>query len=120
MVTPFLQHAKNANILLQCDECEKWRLVYSLKKLTIVQRNQLMVALDGMSFSCGAPVETLDLPDGLPVVFVRGLSCSDPTEKLYYSVGHEAICYYCGAEQIIEEVSDIHSPLVLEKVKYGK
>lgn len=126
-VTPLLQHAKNANVLLQCDECGKWRLVYSLKKLTTVQHNQLMATLEGMSFSCGAPLEDLDLPDGLPVVFVKELSCSDPTEKLHYSVGHEAICYYCGTEQeMIEEETDVYYPVCCacsgcEKVKkYGK
>ena len=85
--------------------------MYSLKKLTTVQHNQLMATLEGMSFSCGAPLEDLDLPDGLPVVFVKELSCSDPMEKLHYSVGHEAICYYCGTEQeIIEEETDVYYP----------
>ena len=81
-----------------------------------------------MSFSCGAPLEDLDLPDGLPVVFVKRLSCSDPTEKLYYSVGHEAIftiVVYTDQEIIVQE-TDIYYPLCsassgLEKVKkYGK
>ena len=61
--------------------------MYSVKKLTAVQHNKLMAAFDGLSFSCGAPLEETDLPDEIPVVFVKGLSCSDPTEKLYYSVG---------------------------------
>ena len=110
-------------MLLQCDKCGKWRLVYSLRKLTTVQHNQLMGALEEMSFSCGAPLEDLDLPNGLPVVFVKGLSCSDLAEKLHYSVGHEAVSYYCGADQeIIVQETDIYYPLCsacnsLEKVR---
>ena len=31
----------------------------------------------------------MNLPDDFPVLFVKGHSFSDPTEKLYHSVGHE-------------------------------
>jgi hypothetical protein len=48
-VTALLQHERNANLLLQCDECSKWRLVYALRKLPANQRNQLMKALDGIA-----------------------------------------------------------------------
>ena len=34
-----------------------------------------------MSFLCGAPLEDLDLPDGLTVVFVKGVYCTDPTKN---------------------------------------
>ena len=32
--TASLQHVKNVDIMLQCDECGLWRLLYSQKKLT--------------------------------------------------------------------------------------
>ena len=80
-----------------CKECRytaslwwMWRLVYSIKKLTTPQHNQLMSAFEELSFSCGAPLEEMDLPEEFPVIFVKKLSCSDPTEKLYYSVGHKS------------------------------
>jgi hypothetical protein len=98
-VTALLQHAKNANLLLQCYECGKWRLVYALRKMPAKQRNQLMKALDGMSFSCGADLQGLDTPDDLRTVFVKDLTCSDPTEKLYYSAGHEIVCCHCGTDE---------------------
>ena len=41
--------------MLECEECGMWRLIYAKTKLTKVQRNILQTALDGMSFSCGAP-----------------------------------------------------------------
>ena len=38
LLTPLLEHAKKANMLLQCDKCSKWVLVYFLRKLTTVQQ----------------------------------------------------------------------------------
>ena len=122
--TALLQHAKNANLLLQCDECGKWRLVYSVSKLSATQRNQLM---SGMSFSCGANLQDLEIPDDLPTVFVKDLSCSQLTEKLYYSVGHEIVCYYCGTDEPEQVTEDDYYPLCSEcskskerVKKYGK
>ena len=86
--------------------------MYSLRKLTTVQHEQLIGALKEMFQLCGAPLEDMDLPDGLLVVLVKGLSCSDPTKKLYFSVGHEAICYFRGTDQeSIAQETDIYYPL---------
>ena len=35
------QHACNAGILVQCDECDKWRLLFSKRKLSVRERSQL-------------------------------------------------------------------------------
>ena len=51
-----------------------------------------MRSLEEMLLLCWAPLEDLDVPDGLPLVLVKGRSLSDPTEKVYFSAGHEAIC----------------------------
>ena len=65
-----------------------------------------------MILLCWALLEDLDVPDGLPVVLVKGLSCSDPAEIVYFSVGHEAICYFCGTDQErIAQETDIYYPL---------
>lgn len=43
-----------------------------------------MSALDGMSFSCGSPLEDLDVADELKdMVFVQSLNCCEPIEQLY-------------------------------------
>ena len=34
---PSIQHAKNTNLMAQCEECLKWRLVYSRHKLSAQQ-----------------------------------------------------------------------------------
>ena len=92
-----LQHVKNAEMMLMCDECEMWRLVYSRRKLKQNEKKELEKALDGMSFSCGAQLQDSDIPEYLKdVVFVRKISCEDPIEKLYYSAKFEDICVYCS------------------------
>eukprot|EP00111_Clytia_hemisphaerica_P022406 TCONS_00065858-protein len=35
--SPSKQHAKNTDTMLQCEECDKWRLVFSKKKITKAQ-----------------------------------------------------------------------------------
>ena len=37
-----MQHAKNTNVMIQCEECSMWRLVYSPVKLNSKQRENLL------------------------------------------------------------------------------
>ena len=95
---PSVQHVKNTEMMLLCEECEMWRLVYSKRKLKKNEREELEGALDGMLFSCGAQLQDADIPMYLKdVVYVRQMSCEDPIEKLYYSAKFEDICVYCAA-----------------------
>ena len=66
---------KNANLTIEYDDCGMWRLVYSLRKLYPSQRSALEKCLSGMSFSCGAPLQELDLGPELCelVLFVLSL-----------------------------------------------
>ena len=57
---PSVQHVKNCNKVLLCDECGMWRLIYATKEKT--ELNEL---LDGMSFSCGVDLQEAELPDAL-------------------------------------------------------
>ena len=43
-----LQHVKNANMVVECDECGMWRLLYSLRKVNQTQYTSLERALNGM------------------------------------------------------------------------
>ena len=94
---PSVQHVRNAEMMLLCEECEMWRLIYAKRKLKGTEREQLEVSLDYMSFSCGAQLQDADIPVHLKdVVYVRQMSCEDPIEKLYYSAKFADICVYCG------------------------
>ena len=66
-----VQHVKNVDLMLQCDECGMWRLLYSKLKLTKKERADLEVALEDVSFSCGASLQDLQLPGRLDNVYAR-------------------------------------------------
>ena len=53
-----IQHVKNVNVMVQCEECGMWRIVYSKKKLSVQARKELERKLD---FSCGASTSDLAL-----------------------------------------------------------
>ena len=58
-----VKNVKNANLILQCEECELWRLihVYSEVKLTQVQKSSLQDELSDCVFTCGSSIEDLEL-----------------------------------------------------------
>ena len=92
-----VQHVKNSGMMLLCDECGMWRLIYATRKLLAGEKKLLDRALDGLSFSCGSPLQEADLPEELQsVVLVRGLQCHVPVETLCYSAKYEDICVSCS------------------------
>lgn len=109
--SPSIQHVKNVDVMIQCDECKMWRLLFSKKKLTIAQRHNLEEILEDVSYSCGALLDELALPPALESVCVKDHKCDDPLERLYYSAGYPAICYYCASEDLDESVPDDVYPL---------
>ena len=58
-----LKHVKNTNLMLQCDECDLWRLVYSDVKLTPAQRSLLENAFADCSFTYGSTVNDLEIEE---------------------------------------------------------
>ena len=49
--SPSEQHARNAGVLVQCDECDKWRLLFSKRKLSARERTQLQGTIEDVSYS---------------------------------------------------------------------
>ena len=56
--------------------------------------------LNHYTFTCEAPLEDLELPEGLHV-YTQNIACGEPIEKLYYCAKYPPICVYC-AKDIIE------------------
>ena len=52
--SPTKQHATNVNVVIQSDECNKWRLLFSKRKLQPHQRRKLRLILEDISYTCGA------------------------------------------------------------------
>ena len=79
-------------MMLMCDECEMWKLLYAKRKLKKQERLEVERGLNGLSFSCGTQLQDTDLPDYVKeIVFTKKLTCEDPVEKLYYSAKYEDI-----------------------------
>ena len=106
--SPCVQHVKDADTMVQCEECEMWRLVYSKYKLTTAERATLNQALEEFTFTCGAVLSDLVLVEerlDREHVFVRSLRCYEPLEKLYYSGGsYEHMCIYCCSSENISQM----------------
>ena len=58
-----IQHVRNVNMVVQCEECEIWRLIK--KNLTVEAKKGLERKLSSFDFSCGASTTDLDLSDEL-------------------------------------------------------
>ena len=101
--TPSQQHVKNVGMLVQCEECDKWRLMFCRHKLNRQEVATLAKCLDDVSYTCGVLFSDLDLPGRLKGVCVKDHACVDHIEKLYYSCGFELICCYCAKEVLSED-----------------
>ena len=96
---PSVQHVRNCNTMLLCDECGMWRLVYANRKLKAAEIRKLRGTLDDLSFSCGADLQEAGLPSELDgVVYVKKMYCNEPIERLYYSANFDDICVYCAGD----------------------
>ena len=93
--SPSVQHFKNTKTMVQFEECNKWRLVFSKRVLKDFQRDEPQRLLEETAYTCGLLLEDLLLPQGLDV-FIKDHDCSDPMEKLYYSCGMVDICFFCA------------------------
>ena len=83
-----VQHVKNAQLMVQCEECLMWRLVFSKHKLNLRKRQFLQRLLEEYTYTCGSTLAELDLEDYKDVE-IRDHACGDVIEKLYYSAGFE-------------------------------
>ena len=90
--TPTSRHVQNVTVMVQCEECDLWRQLHSKKKITVPEKQQLQTILEDVSYSCGAMLEELDIPQNLHCVHVLEHNCYDPLEPLYYKARFEPIC----------------------------
>ncbi|CAB4000678.1 Hypothetical predicted protein [Paramuricea clavata] len=100
--SPSAQCAKNVGIVVQCQDCDKWRCLYSKKKISRKLHGKVESALEDLSYTCGSvfsDLEDEEMRGGFDSVFVKAsLDCSQPTEKPWYAAGFEDICFFCGVE----------------------
>ena len=49
-------------MMLECEHCGGWRLLYCEQKLTKKERENVEQELMDVSFTCGAPLQDFELP----------------------------------------------------------
>ena len=112
--SPSAQSAKNVDLVIQCHECEKWRLIHSKHVLKPREKAELRQILQEIQYSCGSGLQNIEHDEHsvLQKVFTRlNLTCSSPIEIPYYGTNsHEPLCFYCGSEELcddsLEELQD--------------
>ena len=120
---PSSNKAKNVKMVVQCEECLKWRVFYAAHVLKPKQRVELEQNLDVLSYSCGASFSDIqDKEDSIfEVVFINNkLTCDSPIEVAYYVVFNDPLCYYCGSEQNLPVPKKDEYPICDECKAIGK
>ena len=89
---------------VECAECDKPRLVYSMTTMNMDQMNAMQRVKDENSYRCG---------EALPCSLVarRSLTCESPIEIHYYSL--QPVCYHCGsADDILDDFHEYIADLL--------
>ncbi len=94
-----VQHVNNCKLMVLCENCDLWRLIFSKYKLKPDQKVRLQQLLYTVSYSCGSKLRDLKLPEEFSTVEIRDHNCGDQIEKLYYSAKFTPICVYCGIDE---------------------
>ena len=103
--SPSRQSAKITGVVVQCGECGKWRCMYSqhkLKKDVAVLLNRFN---EEFNYTCGVLLQDVLLDSTYEriqeLIFVKAnLNCRIEIEVTYYSACNDAICIYCGCDDI--------------------
>ena len=109
----------DVGVFIQCDECNKWRLLFSKRKLAIQEHQELEQLLIGISCTCGAKMEDIQLLLGLNCVETRTHVCNDRIEKLYYTAyPRDVLCIHCGStENIVDSEEEMIYPCIVMTVQ---
>ena len=86
-----VQHVKNVDTMLQCDECGKWRLLYCRFKLSKKGQADLQTALHDASFTFGNQLQDLELPGRLNEVYTQKMRAANREDVLFCQV----LAYMC-------------------------
>jgi hypothetical protein len=106
--SPSAQYAKNVGMVVQCGECDKWRVLYSKSKLNHEESTKLSRFLDSIQYTCGDSFESLTSEiqqNEFSELFLKvkvndKLNCQSNMEISYYSCGlfEDEMCFICGEQ----------------------
>ena len=75
-----LQHVKNSGLVIQCIECEMWRLIFSKYKLKPDEVREIQLLLDDYTYTCGSKLVDL-LFEKFRNVEIRDHTCYDASRS---------------------------------------
>ena len=58
--SPSAQYAKSVGIVVQCQDCDKWRCLYSQRKISRKMHKKIQNTLDDLSYTCGSVFSDLE------------------------------------------------------------
>ena len=65
-----------------------------------------------VSYTCGASLHDLDLPDSLSCIVIRSHQRGDAIERLYYSAAYEDVCIFCATtSDLVQSLLDSVYPI---------
>ena len=85
-------------MVVQCEECGMWWIVYSKYKLTDNESEIIKSILDNYAYTCGSSMEDLNLCGRLSTVCIRIVRCYEPLEVHYYALGHELLVFTAAVQ----------------------
>ena len=92
--SPTKQTAKNVSIVIQCDNCLKWRVLHAKKKSKADVKVRIESESEYLSYTCGSQFMDIHFVEDdenimIFVVIRRNLDCNTPIEVTYYNSGNE-------------------------------
>jgi hypothetical protein len=118
-------------VLIQCEECQKPRIVYSKKRILKKDKKLLTAGLEEVEFYCGEslfPPEFALVPknnsqfDAQKNFFERfivspNITCDDPVQKNYYTMKNiPTICNVCCTD--LSDNKEILDLIITKKKEY--
>ncbi len=115
--SPSAQYARNISIVIQCEEYNKQRVLYSKSKLNNEESAKLSKFLDGIQYTYGDSFEglTSEIQQNefselfLKVKVNDKLNCQSNIETSYYSCGlfEDKVCFNCSEQCNQEDVLNL-------------
>lgn len=102
---------QRARLTVSCDDCNKPRCLFAVKRLTAEQNLQLQRLLDDLHFTCGSPV----VPEGHELWGVvysnEKLLCAADVCSAYYDsaerLSFKDVCVHCGSAENLIDVTEL-------------
>ena len=103
---PLQQHALYTRLVIKCSECDKPRVIYAQKTITVQESKDFKHVTDQLLYTCGSTLKEFEGHSNsthervLEKLFVKeNHSCMKPAETIHFSCKIFPDCYtWCGSK----------------------